>query len=70
MFIGISGHGNSIPNIIPQLKIEQMYIYFLALEVIIITRMHISTSSWEDVALEVTVSFVKSTDITYKTHSC
>ena len=30
-----------------------MYIYILALEVIIITQMHIS--SWEDMALEVTV---------------
>ena len=26
-------------------------------------------TSWEDVTLEVTVSFVKSTDVTYKTYS-
>ena len=26
-------------------------------------------SSWEDMALEVTMSSVKSTDVTYKTHS-
>ena len=64
---GFSGHGNSIHNIIP-LRKEKCTLspcpwglnnygdaYF--------------PSSWEDVALEVTVSPVKSTDVTYKTHS-
>ena len=72
MFAGFSGDGNSIHNITPLLKKEKrkenvdLYpcplghnnyadAYFL--------------SSWEDVALEVTMSYVKSTDVTCKTHS-
>ena len=35
-------HVNSIQNIIPLLKKEKKYIYIIALEVIIITRMRIS----------------------------
>ena len=45
---------------------KKMYIYILALEVRIISQMRISG---EDAALEVTASFVKSTDVTYQTHS-
>ena len=63
-FFFFSGHGNSIQNIIPLLKEKKMCpwahnnyadAYF--------------QSSWEDVALEVTVSSVKSTDGTCLTHS-
>ena len=41
VFAGFSGHGNSIHNINPLLK-KKMYIYILALEVIITTRICIS----------------------------
>ena len=45
-----------------------MYIYFLALEVIIIIYDAYFQSSREDMAVEVTVLSVKSMDVTYKTH--
>ena len=46
-----------------------MYIYNLAHEVIIITRVLISHPSWEDIALDVIVLSVKGMDVTSKTHS-
>ena len=65
-FARFSAHGNSVHLIIPLLKKENAHpcpwgynnyagAYF--------------QSSWEDMALEVTVSSVKSMDVTCKTHS-
>ena len=63
-----SGHRNSIYNIIPLLKKENVHL-FLCLWGYDNYADAYFQSSWEDVALEVTVSSVKSTDVTYKTHS-
>ena len=65
---GFSGHGNSIHNITPQLKKENIHLYPCSWD----HNNHADAyflSSWEDVALEVTVSSVKSTDVTCRTHS-
>ena len=67
--VGFSSKCNSIYNIIPLLKKKKMFIYSLALEVIIITRMRISNPLGKTWPWRWTVSSVKSTDVTCKTHS-
>ena len=68
MFTGFSSHGNSIHNIIPLLKKENIDLYPCPWGHNNYMDAYFR-SSWEDMALEVTVSSVKSTDITCKTHS-
>ena len=68
MFAGFSGHVNSIYNIISPLKKENVDQYRWPWGHNNYTDAYLK-SSWEDVALEVTVSTVKNTDVTCKTHS-
>ena len=64
----ISGHGNSLYNIIPLLKKENVHLFPCPWGYNNYTDTYFQ-SSWEDVPLEMTVSSVKGKDVTYKTHS-
>ena len=64
----VSGHGNSIHNIIPLLKKENVHLFLCSWGYNNYTDVYLQ-SFWEDVALEVTMSSVKSMDVTCKTHS-
>ena len=68
VFTGFSGHGNSIHNIIPLLKKENVHLCLCSWGYNNYTNVY-SQSSWEDMALEVSMSSVKSMDVTCKTHS-
>ena len=68
MFAGFSAHSNSIHNIIPLLQKENVHLYPCPWGYNNYADVYFQ-SSWEDVALEVTVSSVESMDVTYKTHS-
>ena len=67
---GIQKHWtlNSIHNIIPPLKKENIHLYPCPWGYDNYMNAYFQ-SSWEDMTLEVTVSSVKSTDLTCKTHS-
>ena len=67
MFAGFSDHGNSIHNIIPLLKKENVDLYPCLCVRNDYADAHLQ-SSWEHMALEETVSSVKSTDLTCKTY--
>ena len=62
-----SGHGNSIHPMIPLLKKEDVHLFPCPWGYNNDMDAYFQ-SSWEDMALEVTVSSVKSMDVTYMTH--
>ena len=69
VFTEFSACGYSIHNVIPQLKKENVHLYPYPWGY---NNNYVDAyfqCSWEDVALEVTVSSVKSTDVICKTHS-
>ena len=68
VFAGFSGHCNSIHNIFALLKKENVALFPLSWGHNKYADEYFQ-SSWGDVALEVTVSSVKDTGVTYKTHS-
>ena len=61
---GFSGNGNLIYDIIPLLKKEKVHLFLCPWGYDYVDAY--LQSSWEDVTPEVTVSSVKSTDVTYK----
>ena len=68
VFAGFSGHGNSIYDIIPLLEKKNVHLFLCSWGYNNYADACFQ-SSWEDVVLEVIMSTVKSTYVTYKTHS-
>ena len=67
VFAGFSGHANSIPQFKKKIE-ENVHLYPCLWGYNNYADAYFQ-SSWEDVALEVTMSSEKSTDVTCKTHS-